>query len=321
LIIWLASFPRSGNLLLRQILFSSLGQRTYHLASGVNEINGDYSRRIETSLDKFIAEWSDSLECALVKTHEYPRDESPAIYVVRDGRATLASFLQFERRFSPEVPKTMLDLIVGNHHYGGWSDHYRAWHSRSAPTLTLRYEDLQNPPLSVLRQLASFIGYEGEIAEWVNPIAEWRARYPGIVGEGTTSWEPPEEWTEVCDAVFWCLHGELMRELRFEDPGEFGAAGVADFLREVLPVLVGAAARIRELERACGEKETEIRELAAACVERDAALGAAVDEVEAKEAMIRELAEVCDEREAALMAAVDAVNAKDRLIVELTQPR
>lgn len=284
MIIWLASFPRSGNLLLRQILFQALRQRTYHMASDVNEIEGDYAREIEGGLEDFVARWSDSACTALVKTHDHPRDESPAIYVVRDGRAAIASFLRFERTFSPDVPKSMLDLIVGDHHYGGWSEHYRAWHRRSAPTLTVRYENLVDPGPAVLRQLASFIGYDGEIGSWVNPIAEWRERHPTIVGEGKTSWEPPQEWTAVCDAVFWRLHGELMQELGFEWPSDGAAATAADFLDELLPVAGGAVARMRELERACAEKEAVIAELSAACAEREAALSAAVEELGARQA-------------------------------------
>lgn len=292
MIVWLASFPRSGSLLLRQILYYTMQQPSYHLGSDENEIDDEYSRRIERPLDEFVAESAQAAERVFVKTHHHPSDEHPAIYVVRDGRSTIASFLKFERTYSPDEANTMLSLVIGDHYYGGWSEHYRAWHDRAGvPTLTLRYDELVDASPALLREIASFIGYDGPIAPWVNPIDEWRERHPGIVGQGRTAWEPPDEWTFVCDAVFWALHGELMKELELDDGRRALAPSdaVDALLRELLPLTATAVSRARELQKACAEKEEVISELARVCAEREAALGDAVADAKEKEALIQRM--------------------------------
>jgi len=186
----------------------------------------------------------------------------------------------------------MLHLILGDHHFGDWSTHYRAWHDRGgAATLTVRYDELVSAGPDLLKEIASFIGYEGAIAPWVNPIDEWRERHPGIVGQGKTVWEPPDEWTFVCDAVFWMLHGELMEELELDD-GQRAAAppdAVGRLLSELVPLTSTAINRISELKRACEEKEEVIAELARVCAERESAIARVAADAMEKESLIQQL--------------------------------
>ena len=325
MIFWLASYPRSGNLLLRQILYSTMNQRSHHVGGDANEIHGDYSRAINGPLDQFVAEAAEGPERVFVKTHLPPRDEHPAIYVVRDGRAAISSFLKYERTFSPGArSNTMLHLILGDHHFGSWSDHYRAWHGRRrGRILTLRYDQLVDATPAILQEIASFIGYDGEIASWTNPIDEWRKRYPQLVGEGKTNWDPPEEWSFSCDAVFWALHGELMRELQLDDGRRSPAPrdAVARLLAELLPLTSDAIARTQELLETSREKQEMIDALAherdvqaAAAADRKAALDALVSDrglqaaaAEERLATIRTLVAEQEKQAAKLSALVDAL--------------
>jgi hypothetical protein len=241
MIIWIASYPRSGNSLLRQILHSTMG--------------------LPSSPDAGQAPAAGEL--VLVKTHLPPVDDQPALYVVRDGRAAISSFLRFERHHSPEsAPNSMLQLVLGDHFYGSWSDHYRAWHEdRSAPLLTLRYEELFDAGDDVLRRVASFVGYDGPVAPWENPIDEYRQRYPEVVGEGRVRWEPSEEWDWLCDAAFWSVHGELMRELGYDDGVRLPAPGpeAADIALHLVPLMSRWIADRHALQQECEEKEAVIR--------------------------------------------------------------
>jgi hypothetical protein len=293
MIVWLASYPRSGSLLLRQILYFTMNQPSYHLGSDVNEINGEYSRQIDGPLEEFVAQSAGARHPVLIKTHHHPSDQHPALYVVRDGRAAIASFLKFERTFSPDEQTTMLRLVVGDHYFGGWSEHYAAWHDRSqVPTiLTLRYEALVDASAELLARIAAFIGYRGEIAPWVNPIEEWRARHPGIVGPGKRTWEPPREWTHVCDAIFWAMHGELMKQLGLDDGDRVAAPSdaVACALGEIVPLMSAAVARIRRLQEDCVAKEAVISELFRVCAERESAIKRLLADASTRAPLVEEM--------------------------------
>jgi hypothetical protein len=58
----------------------------------------------------------------LIKTHESPPDDNPALYVVRDGRAAAVSLWEYYNRSIP-----LEQIIAGRHRAGTWSDHLLAW--------------------------------------------------------------------------------------------------------------------------------------------------------------------------------------------------
>ena len=227
MIVWIASYPRSGNSLFRQLIYATMGQPSYHERGGVSEIRAEYAHLIQDP-DDFFAWARDTGDPVFVKTHDSPQDDSPAVYVVRDGRSATSSFLRYEQTFAPETQPTLLSLIAGDHYYGSWSDHYRAWHERKAPILTLAYQDLFDADDALVARVAEFIGYQGERETWKNMIAEWRERYPLLVGSGDVRWEPRPEWNYVADVAFWRVHGELMQELGLDDGRRVSPAGEDD---------------------------------------------------------------------------------------------
>jgi hypothetical protein len=83
MIIWIASYPRSGNNYVREILRDVFRVETYSIYEGPVEHQID----VETIRD------AEGIH--LVKTHELPTDNSPALYVVRDGRDALVSYAHF----------------------------------------------------------------------------------------------------------------------------------------------------------------------------------------------------------------------------------
>ena len=136
----------------------------------------------------------------------------PAINVVRDGRNAITRFLRYERTFSPASRPTLLRLILGEHLYGGWSQHYEAWHTAERRrVLTLRYEELFSADEDVVRRIGQFVQYRGPVGRWENPIDQMRKRAPDVVGHGDLCWRATDEWDEVCDAAFPAVRGGLMR--------------------------------------------------------------------------------------------------------------
>lgn len=186
--IWLASYPRSGNTLLRTVLWHCFG-----LKSG-SVYPDDLGRK--AALERYVGHIEHTGRGDirfpagaphLVKTHEPPRDAGRAIYVVRDARAASVSLWQFYGKSLP-----LEAVIEGRHHFGTWSAHLRAWRPWERPgTLLVRYEALADDLPSVLPQLAAFLGREvlrqdiparGDVAgvdgRWVRTASDWRREMP-----------------------------------------------------------------------------------------------------------------------------------------------
>ena len=155
--VWLASFPRSGNTLLRMILWNCFALRSgsvYQNDLGQNHTLEKAVGHIEHNSGGVT--FPPNQKVALVKTHEHNRDAKPTIYVVRDGRAAIVSLWEFyDRRIPIET------LIEGQHQFGKWQDHVESWQYGSrASTLFLRYEDLMLKMDDTLDVLSDFLQHQ-----------------------------------------------------------------------------------------------------------------------------------------------------------------
>lgn len=155
--VWLASYPRSGNTLLRTILWNCFGLQSgsvYPNDLGKNRFLEEAVGHIEHVDGKI--HFSPHQQTALVKTHEHACDDRPAIYVVRDGRSAVVSLWEFYDRSVP-----LKTLIEGHHQFGTWQDHLLSWtYSKRPRTLFLRYESLTKYRDEALDQIASFLNHE-----------------------------------------------------------------------------------------------------------------------------------------------------------------
>jgi hypothetical protein len=189
LIVWLASYPRSGNTFLRTILWHCFGLRTasiYPKDLGGRRALEEYVGHVEHG-----PQLQDRLResgIPLFKTHELPKDGNPAIYVIRDGRAACVSLWRFGNKKIP------LDAMVeGQHRFGIWADHVRAWNPTRRPnTLLLRYEDLRADLPAGLDRIGRFLDRavvserlpdRDEIAasdgHWVRKESSWQTELAG----------------------------------------------------------------------------------------------------------------------------------------------
>lgn len=153
-VIWLASYPRSGNTLLRTILWQCFNLRSasiYPNDLGGNKSLETYVGHIEHSVDGQIQFPNNST--LLIKTHAPPTDKGGAIYIVRDGKAACVSLWEFYKRSLP-----LEAIIEGQHHFGTWSGHLSGWEPWNRPnTLLLRYEDMASDLPPVLTKLSKFL--------------------------------------------------------------------------------------------------------------------------------------------------------------------
>jgi hypothetical protein len=188
-IVWLASYPRSGSTFLRTILWQCFGLRSasiYPNDLGGNSELAKYVGHIEHGPDGKIRFQQSDL--ALVKTHEYPIDANPAIYVVRDGRAAAASLWRF---YNGQL--SLEDTVEGRHRFGTWSDHLRAWAPyERRDTLLLEYEQMRTDLPATLQEISGFLKKDivndtmpsraviaNADGRWVRPrSSDWRSTLP-----------------------------------------------------------------------------------------------------------------------------------------------
>lgn len=223
MIVWLASYPRSGNTLLRTIL-----KRCFDLCSyedvpidrpGEFRDNPDMIGHVENqeAWDAFYAKALASPELFLVKTHLPPRDDQPFIYAVRDGRLSVKSYRKFHRDYN-NLDKSIISLIIGDDVCGDWTSHYRIWNDRPvAHKLVLKFEDLVNISEASLARIAALIDFHGEIKPWENPIDSLRAVEPNFFNRADTRFEVDPEWGFAERFLFEKFHGDLMHRLGYGD--------------------------------------------------------------------------------------------------------
>ena len=184
-VVWLVSYPRSGNTFLRTILYQCFGLYSasiYPKDIGGNQDLGLYIGHIEHGPDHRIRFPEDAVP--LVKTHEYDKDENPAIYVIRDGRAASVSMWKF---YSKNIP--LEAIIEGQHRFGTWADHLKSWNPWERPnTLLLEYESMRRDLLGTLKYISDFLKRDikrdsipernaiaGVDGRWVKKYSNWRS--------------------------------------------------------------------------------------------------------------------------------------------------
>jgi len=278
MIIWLASYPRSGNTLIRTILKQTMGLNSYGDDLGVKEVGltdatkeGFGDLPLGMPWDDFYKKASESSDLYLVKTHLPPRDNQPVIYVVRDGRQSTLSYWNYHKRFHEDHRTSLMDLIIGCDYYGGWSEHYCNWFSTTdRKVLLLHFEDLLHAPSVLIQTIAAFIGHQGSVRDWSNHFDQLHGEHPGFFRVGSSAWQAPVEWTEFIDSSFFFLHGELMRQLDYVD-AEYVQRAVNRLPAE-FQAFIGRTEQIvqqkKTLEAVCVERQNVIDGLVSVCNER-----------------------------------------------------
>ncbi|MCK6473419.1 MAG: sulfotransferase domain-containing protein [Planctomycetes bacterium] len=167
MIVWIASYPRSGNSFTREVLFHYYGVRS---GSVYPEGLGIEPSREGMLLDPStkLAEYQQLPEWHGIKIHDLPRGDSfPAIYIVRDGRDATVSYTWYilrklERIEGPisarAFERRMKTLIKeARSPFGTWMQNVRAWSLRPA-TAVIRFEELVKDPVLCLEAAARTIG-------------------------------------------------------------------------------------------------------------------------------------------------------------------
>jgi hypothetical protein len=233
MIVWLASFPRSGNTMARILLHRVYGHLSYSLyeerpgeggRENIASVMGSAGQVAGPDLD----ELRRRVEPCFVKTHELPSDDAPALCLVRDGRDALVSYAHFVRNYEPAMgqrysfEEALRILTESRDHFGGWSANVRAWRARSAggPTVWLRYEDLVSEPLGQLEAAMRRVGVEIQ-PTGAPPVTfdDLHRRWPEFFRTGRPgAWR--QEMSEELHELFWVHHHEPMHWFGYRRSGD-----------------------------------------------------------------------------------------------------
>jgi hypothetical protein len=165
MIIWLASYPRSGNTFIRIILNKIFNINTYSIYNDKNDIAAhaetkDIVGHCDLTSDfDLVAARNSSCEY-FIKTHKYPlNNEDKVIYIIRDGRESITSYFHYRNSYNNAPP--LKDFIEGKIKVGTWSKHIEAWNSLPAnKILIIKFEDLIDDTDKIIKDISSFIEKE-----------------------------------------------------------------------------------------------------------------------------------------------------------------
>lgn len=221
MIVWLASYPRSGNTYLRVVLSALYGRCS---ASQYGQ-GGTSSRLFYQASAPGLEAMASNPATYLVKTHDLPPDNhSPALYVIRDGRDCLVSYARHifakqglvdldarSRAFRDLLRNLMLDRRSP---FGTWSMNVAAW-SRRPRTVVLRFEELIQRPKIVLSAVTELgLDWQPIPAATVPSFQELQGLRPENFRRGKVGgWQ--DELPEDLHALFWREHSAAMVQLGY----------------------------------------------------------------------------------------------------------
>jgi hypothetical protein len=233
MITWIASFPRSGNTFFRMLLYYQCGISTASIHGDPNfESMGATETIGQIPMPMPLEECHAAKETFFIKTHDLPCDDSPSIYLVRDGRDVMVSYTHYQINWVKKRGlKGKLHEMLGRNrfekvfrrtlqHQGtseDWSHHVQSWlkHSSKPPYL-VRYEDLVKDPDACISRLRDAFGIKSSHpAEQPPSFEELNRQWPQFFRKGRQgSWK--DEMTPELEALFWERHGQTMTDLGYE---------------------------------------------------------------------------------------------------------
>ena len=193
MIIWIASYPKSGNTYLRSFIssyfFSKKGKFDFNLLLNVLQFPSvkftkkNLNSKLEASQNWIYnqKQFFSGENIHFIKTHntldQYEGNNFTsknlslgAIYIVRDPRNLITSMthhysLNYDQAYKKLIDQnaSLLERSLENDFsnftfLGSWSSHYKSWkNSKDFETLFLKYEDLENNKYETFKKIVQFI--------------------------------------------------------------------------------------------------------------------------------------------------------------------
>jgi len=253
MLIWVASYPRSGNALARIILKRCFGADSHSVYShdkGGGELAAlTGTRSFDGPLEEMLAAARAAPQPWFIKTHRKEASGERMLYIVRDGRAAMASYRRFQRNING-LDFPLEQFVLGAEPIESWRHHVEWAMARDRNgTLVLRYEDLIRPDMHRLERIAEFIGLP-VLRPLDVSFAQLRALDPQLFGTGRNA--PGIDAVEAaCPALFWLVNGETMRALGYTDRARHWSVYlVRQAMSEMTRHVAARTATLRNLESA-----------------------------------------------------------------------
>jgi hypothetical protein len=191
-VVWIASYPRSGNTWLRLLLqayaigpiqhLHELGRMTleldwWMLRARAQGLDGNWVYHAGRQVQRRFRRTEGFPGDLFIKSHFVLRPDHPllersrcAVLVVRNPRDVLLSGVNYtelttgqpvddERAYARRFIAAGGDPGWARHGYGSWEEHAASWSGADGfPVLTIRYEDLKAEPSREFRRVLEFIG-------------------------------------------------------------------------------------------------------------------------------------------------------------------
>ena len=206
MIIWLASYPKSGNTWVRSLLsayyYSKNGNFNFELLKNIDvypqqkyfdvkiDKPGEINSYWDISQEKIISK----KKIKILKTHNSllelngknftkPQYTLGIIYIVRDPRNVITSLknhydLDYEQSldFMLNEKKYIYDIREKNdyadfHFLSSWSNHYKSWINNNLfKRMVIKYEDLEKDTYKTLKNLITYINALYQVNEKIDEI-------------------------------------------------------------------------------------------------------------------------------------------------------
>lgn len=219
MIVWLGSYPRSGNTLFRIILHHVYDVPTYSCQDdpelfdhGVADVMG-HTKLPDQKVSLLRLDEYTGDEPWFIKTHAYGRDIPEAyraVHIVRDGRAAVTSLahrMVEKGRFGGSFPKALWNRVSAK---GKWGEFVLSWYERPN-TVHISFEDMLDDPIKSVTECVDELGLglvpnrEVEIPTFT----QLHRQYPTFFRKGTkTSWK--DKMPDRFEEVFWSNNREGM---------------------------------------------------------------------------------------------------------------
>ncbi len=218
MIVWLASYPRSGNTFFRVLLNSIFDIKTYSIYDDRYDIGADKATSDvvghEFLPDDFnLTTMRNDKKTYIIKTHDLPDDKidksDKIIYLIRDGRESTLSFFKYSTTFV-NYKRNLIDFI----RMGTWGEHVKQWNpSMRKNTLLIKFEELTDSPNKFIRKIADFTQLKPSNGT-IPSFDELQKINPKFFRSGKKdSWK--DQYTDEEHLLFWSKNHEQMLDYAY----------------------------------------------------------------------------------------------------------